>query len=99
MKPFFCFLEKPEDVFIALWNPHFPHAKPIIKTVSQYFKTKPHVGPDRLWQRLLRKIITIKHFKNISRKVRSGHRFYSDGAFLQLINNSVALFAKLISLT
>jgi len=28
-------------------------------------------------------------FKNISRKVRSGHRFYSDGTFLQLINNSV----------
>ena len=38
-------------------------------------------------------------FKNVSRKVRSGHRFYSDGAFLQIINNSITLFTKLRSHT
>ena len=46
------------------------------------------MGPYGLWQPLLLEIFTIKHFKNVSGKVRSGHRFYSDGLFLQIKNNS-----------
>ena len=38
--------------------------------------------------------ICLAIFKNVSRKVRSGHRFYSDGAFLQIENNSVS-FCKI----
>jgi len=42
-------------------------------------------------------IVVKKIFKNISRKVRGGHRLYSGGALLQMINNSGTLFATLIS--
>ena len=87
----FLFLEKLQDVFVAFRHPHFPHAKPIIKFVSRYFKPKTYLGSYGLWQTLLLGIFTIKHFKNVSGKIRSGHRFYSDGAFLQLINNSRSL--------
>jgi len=87
-------LEKPENVFSASGHPHFPHAKPIIKIVSLYFKgwwPRERPGPLILWN------FAIKIFENISRKVRGGHRLYSGGALLQMINNSGTLFATLIS--
>jgi len=72
-----CFLEKLKDVFVAFRRPHFSHTKPLIEFVSLYFKIKPSVWPDGLPQPLLLLVrnITIKHFKNVSREIRSGHCF------------------------
>ena len=73
----FCFLKKFECVFIILFCPHFPHTKPLIEIVSCNFKTAPYTaanwGSEPLF--LLIQNRDIKHFKNISRKIRSSHCF------------------------
>ena len=91
-KPGFCLLEKLQEVSVASRNPHLPHAKPLIKVVSLYFKIKPSPWPDRRPQPLIVFLwnFIIKHFKNISRKVSSGHAFYRYITFLQLENNSMS---------
>ena len=84
-KTVFCFLEKFQEVSVATWSAHFPYTKPLVRIVSLYFKIKPSLwsgeGPEPLI--LLIRNITIKHFKNISRKIRSSHCSYIDVTFLQ----------------
>jgi len=73
----FCFLEKLQDVFVAFRHCHFPYAKSLVEFISLYFKIKPSCGSDWLWQHMIVLVqnLTIKIFKNVSRKICSGHRF------------------------
>jgi len=71
----FRFLEKFEQVFIVLCGPHFPHSEPFIDIVSFNFKLAPYSGADWGYEPLVPVDRSIRHFKNISRKVYGGHCF------------------------
>ena len=68
MNDFFCFLEKFEQVFVVICDPHFPHTKPFIEIFSYNFKATPYTGANWNYEPLILFDRAIKYFKNISEK-------------------------------
>ena len=90
MNEFFVFLEKFEQIFVVPCGLHFPYAEPFIEIVSYNFKTTPYAGANWSWEPLFLIDRTIKHFKNISRKICSCHCFLYRRHIYSIENNSMS---------